>query len=185
MVIRKKKKKNNFVGPEVRINSQIWDDEVRVLDAEGANLGLMKTKDALKQAQSLNLDLVEVSNKNKPALVKIIDYGKFLYDKKKKDKDIKAKTVVTETKTVQVKPGTGEGDLALKARNISKWLEDGDKVKLDLFLRGRAKYMDKDFLEERLKRVLLLVTANYKISDKPKKSPKGLTIVLELDKRKK
>jgi len=185
MVIRKKKKKNNFVGPTVRINSQIWDDEVRVLDAEGNNLGMMATKDALKQAQSLNLDLVEVSNKSKPSLVKIIDYGKFLYDKKKKDKEIKAKTVTTEIKTVQVKPGTGEGDLILKAKNISKWLNDGDKVKLDLFLRGRAKYMDNGFLEERLERVLLLVTANYKISDGPKKSPKGLSLILELDKRKK
>jgi len=169
----------------VRINSQIWDDEVRVLDAEGNNLGMMATKDALKQAQSLNLDLVEVSNKSKPSLVKIIDYGKFLYDKKKKDKEIKAKTVTTEIKTVQVKPGTGEGDLILKAKNISKWLNDGDKVKLDLFLRGRAKYMDNGFLEERLERVLLLVTANYKISDGPKKSPKGLSLILELDKRKK
>ncbi|HIP21616.1 MAG TPA: translation initiation factor IF-3 [Candidatus Pacebacteria bacterium] len=81
---------------------------------------MMATKDALKQAQSLNLDLVEVSNKSKPSLVKIIDYGKFLYDKKKKDKEIKAKTVTTEIKTVQVKPGTGEGDLILKAKNISK-----------------------------------------------------------------
>ena len=185
MVIRKKKKSNNFVGPAVRINSQIWDDEVRVLDAEGNNLGIMATKDALEQAQSLNLDLVEVSNKSKPSLVKIIDYGKFLYNKKKKDKEIKAKTVITEIKTVQVKPGTGEADLILKAKNISKWLNDGDKVKLDLFLRGRAKHMDKGFLEERLERVLLLVTANYKISDGPKKSPKGLSLILELDKRKK
>jgi translation initiation factor IF-3 len=80
----------------------------------------MKTKDALTKARSLNLDLVEVSGKSKPALVKIVDYGKFLYDKKKKDKEIKAKTVTTEIKTVQVKPGTGEGDLILKAKNISK-----------------------------------------------------------------
>ena len=185
MVIRKKKKKNNFAGPEVRINEQIWDDEVRVLDAEGQNLGVMKTKDALAKAKELNLDLVEVSNKSKPTLVKIVDYGKFLYDKKKKEKEIKAKTVTTDIKNVQVKPGTGEGDLILKAKNISKWLNDGDKVKLDLFLRGRAKYMEKDFLEERLERVLLLVTANYKITDGPKKSPKGLTLILELDKKKK
>ena len=185
MVIKKKKKKNNFVGPEVRINNQIWDKEVRVLDSEGQNLGVMKTEDALKQAQELNLDLVEISNKSKPTLVKIVDYGKFLYDKKKKEKEIKAKTNTTETKTVQVKPGTGEADLILKAKNITKWLLDGDKVKLDLFLRGRAKYMEKDFLEERLERVLLLVTANYKITDGPKKSPKGLTVILELDKKKK
>ncbi len=185
MVIKKKKKKNNFVGPEVRINDQIRENEVRVLDSEGKNLGVMKTSEALEQARNLNLDLVEVSSKSNPTLVKIVDYGKFLYDKKKKEKEIKAKTTTTEVKTVQVKPGTGEGDLILKAKNISKWLNDGDRVKLDLFLRGRAKYMEKDFLEERLERVLLLVTANYKITDGPKKSPKGLTVILELDKKKK
>jgi translation initiation factor IF-3 len=80
----------------------------------------MKTKDALEKARELNLDLVEVSNKSKPTLVKIVDYGKFLYDKKKKEKEIKAKTVTTDIKNVQVKPGTGEGDLILKAKNISK-----------------------------------------------------------------
>jgi len=185
MAKRKKKKKNNNVGPEVRINEQIREKEVRVLDSEGKNLGIMPTEEALSKAQELNLDLVEISSKTDPVLVKIIDYGKFLYDKKKKEKEIKAKSTNIETKNIQVKPGTGEGDLILKAKKITEWLNNGDKVKLDLFLRGRSKYMEKDFLEERLERVLLLVTTKYKITDGPKKSPKGLTVILELDKKKK
>ena len=185
MAIRKKRKKNNNVGPEVRINEQIREKEVRVLDSEGKNLGIMPTEEALSKAQELNLDLVEISSKTDPVLVKIIDYGKFLYDKKKKEKEIKAKSTNIETKNIQVKPGTGEGDLILKAKKITEWLNNGDKVKLDLFLRGRSKYMEKDFLEERLERVLLLVTTKYKITDGPKKSPKGLTVILELDKKKK
>ena len=121
MVIRKKKKKQkNIGGPEVRINEQIREREVRVLDTEGQMIGIMTGEKALEQAKKLNLDLVEVSAKSSPVLVKIIDYGKFLYDKKKKDKEIKAKTNITETKNIQVKPGTGEGDLILKAKKISQ-----------------------------------------------------------------
>ena len=184
MVIRKKKKKQKQAQPEVRINEQISAKEVRVLDAEGQNLGIMSFDEALNKAYDLGLDLVEISAKADPVLVKIIDYGKFVYDKKKREKEIKAKTVVTETKTVQIKPGTGEGDLALKAKKISEWLKDGNKVKLDLFLRGRSKYLEKDFLEERLERILVLITTKYKIVDGPKKSPKGLSVVLEVDKKK-
>lgn len=120
MVIRKKKKKQKQAQPEVRINHQIRADEVRVLDSEGKNLGVMTTDEARKIAEDLGLDLVEVSSKTKPVLVRVIDYGKFVYEKKKREKEIKAKTNIVETKTVQVKPNTGEGDLALKAKKISE-----------------------------------------------------------------
>ena len=165
--------------PLVRINDQIRYPEVRVLDAEGGNLGTMSSKEALAKAIDWGLDLVEISAKAKPPLVKIVDYGKFAYDKKKKEKESKSKQKTVETKNIQVKVGTGEGDLILKAKNISKWLEDGQRVKLDLFLRGRVKYLEKGFLEERLKRILKLVTVAYRIADGPKKSPKGLTLFLE------
>ena len=165
--------------PIVRLNDQIRYSEVRVLDDEGGNIGIMSSDEALVKAQKLNLDLIEISNKSNPVLVKIADYGKFAYNEKKKAKEIKAKTKTTETKNVQVKVGTGEGDLILKAKNISKWLEENQRVKLDLFLRGRVKYLEKDFLEERLKRILKLVTVPYRIANGPKQSPKGLTLFLE------
>ncbi len=172
---RKHKKKEE----RTRINSQIRSEEVRVLTEDGENLGVMSSSEALDKAYDMGLDLIEISPNAKPPIVKIADYGKFKYDQKKKAKETKAKTKTTETKNIQVKIGTGEGDMILKAKNISTWLSEGNRVKLDLFLPGRAKYLEKGFLEERLKRILLLVTEPHKIADGPKKSPKGLTLILE------
>ena len=169
----------------VRINEQINYPEVRVLADEGENLGTMSADDALEMAYGRGLDLVEVSAKSKPPIVKITDYGKFKYEKKKKEQESRQKTKTTETKVIQVKPNTSEGDLVVKAKNISKWLKDGHRVKLDLFLRGRSKYMEQDFLKERMERVLHFVSESYKIADGPKKSPKGLSCVLERDTKKK
>lgn len=169
----------------VRINEQITYEEVRVLADEGENLGTMSAEAALQMAYDRGYDLVEVSGKSKPPIVKITDYGKFKYEKKKKEQESRQKTKTTETKVIQVKPNTGEGDLVIKAKNISKWLKEGHRVKLDLFLRGRSKYMEQDFLKERMERVLHFVSEQYKIADGPKKSPKGLSCVLERDTKKK
>jgi translation initiation factor IF-3 len=117
IIVAKKYKKWE---PLVKINDQIRYPEVRVLDADGENIGVMSSKEALEKAIALNLDLVEISAKSKPVLVKIVDYGKFAYDQKKKAKEVKAKQKTVETKNIQVKVGTGEGDLILKAKNISK-----------------------------------------------------------------
>ncbi len=171
------------MSERIRINNQIRSLEVRVLDDEGTNLGVMSSDEAMKKAQSLGLDLIETSPNAKPPIVKITDYGKFQYNLKKKQKETKAKAHTTETKTLQVKIGTGEHDLLLKAKNASKWLKEGHRIKLDLFLAGRAKYLKQDFLKERMDRILILITENYKIADGPKKSPKGLTVILEKDKK--
>jgi translation initiation factor IF-3 len=74
---------------------------------------------------------------------------------------------------------TGQHDLELKAKRASEWLKEGHRVKFDLFLIGRAKYMEKDFLKERMDRMLKFVTEEYKVADGPKKSPKGMTMILE------
>ncbi len=171
--------------PLVKLNDQIRYPEVRVLDQAGGNIGIMSSSEALDKAIDLGLDLIEINFRSRPVLVKIADYGKFAYDEKKKAKETKAKQSKVETKNIQIKVGTGEGDLILKAKNISKWLLEGHRVKLDLFLRGRIKYSGKDFLEERLKRILKLVTTTYKIADGPKRSPKGLTLFLEKGNKKK
>jgi translation initiation factor IF-3 len=123
--------------------------------------------------------LIEISPNSNPPIVKIMDYGKFLYEEKKKQKEAKSKAHTTETKIIQVKMNTGEHDLELKAKNISKWIKEGNRIKLDLFLKGREKYMDKAFLKERLERILRLVSEDYKVAEEPKKSPKGLSMVLE------
>lgn len=108
-----------------------------------------------------------------------MDYGKFRYQAGRKASEMKAKSHVTETKSVQVKIGTGEHDQQLKARRTAEWLEEGHRVKVDLFLWGRYKYMEEAFLKERLDRFLRVIPTEYKIADDIKKSPKGFTITLE------
>jgi len=183
-VINKDIIKNNL-NKFTRINNQIRASEVRVLSSEDENLGIMPTKEAIIKAEEQGLDLIEISAMAKPPIVKIMDYGKFQYDQKKKANVAKLKTVKTETKVIQIKIGTGEHDLNLKANRISEWLSQGNRVKLDLFLIGRTKYMKFNFLKERLERVLRLVSVSYKIADGPKKSPKGLTAILEKSKESK
>lgn len=161
------------------VNEQIRSREVRVIGHEGENIGVLDTKDAIARAKDLNLDLIEISPHAKPPVAKIADYGKFQYDQKKKLKVQRAKAQQSEIKTIQIKVGTGENDLALKAKRVSEWLKEGHRIKLDLFLPGRTKYMDKDFLIARFDRIFNLITEEFKIAEPPKKSPKGMTTVLE------
>lgn len=109
----------------------------------------------------------------------MMDFGKFQYAENKKQKAAKAKSKVTETKTMQIKVGTSDHDLDLKAKKASKWLKEGHRIKIDLFLPGRTKFMDFNFLKERMDRVLHLMTEEYKVADSPKKSLKGMTVVIE------
>ncbi|KKR45094.1 MAG: Translation initiation factor IF-3 [Parcubacteria group bacterium GW2011_GWC1_40_13] len=142
-------------------------------------MGVMSLREALEKAHELSFDLIEISPNANPPVAKIMDYGKFQYDERKKEKTAKAKSKTVETKNVQVKVGTGDHDLELKAKKASEWLQEGNRVKIDLFLVGRTKFMDIKFLKERLERILKLITINYKVAEEPKKSPKGLTIVIE------
>jgi translation initiation factor IF-3 len=163
----------------IRINQAIRARELRVIGAGGENIGVIPTKEALEMAVEANLDLIEISPTAKPPVAKIMDYGKYQYELKKKAKVVKSKSHVTETKGIQVKIGTGEHDLALKARRVAEWLEDGHRVKVDLFLWGRYKYMEPGFLKERLERFLKLIPAEYKLADEIQKSPKGYSTTLE------
>ncbi|PIR84598.1 translation initiation factor IF-3 [Candidatus Kaiserbacteria bacterium CG10_big_fil_rev_8_21_14_0_10_47_16] len=163
----------------IRINKAIRASELRVIGAAGENVGVISTSDALAMAEEANLDLIEISPNAKPPVAKIMDYGKYQYEQKKRAKEVKAKSHVTETKGIQVKIGTGDHDLTLKAKRVAAWLEEGHRVKIDLFLWGRYKYMEEGFLKERLERFLKLVPAEYKIADEIKRSPKGFTTTLE------
>lgn len=108
-----------------------------------------------------------------------MDYGKFQYDQQKKAREAKAKAHTTETKAIQVEVVTGEHDLTRKARQAASWLREGHRVKIELFLKGRYKYMDEAFLKERLNRFVLSVPEEYKIADDMQKGPKGFFLVLE------
>ena len=162
-----------------RINHAIRAQELRVIGADGENLGTLSLAEALKLAETSKLDLIEISPNAKPPVAKIMDFGQYRYDTKRKASAAKAKAHVTETKSVQVKIGTGEHDQQLKAKRIAEWLEEGHRVKVDLFLWGRYKYMEPAFLKERLDRFLKIIPLEYKVADEMKKSPKGFTTTLE------
>lgn len=164
---------------KIRINNAIRARELRVLGAKGENLGVLSLNDALKAAEDANLDLIEVSPNANPPVAKIMDYGQYRYETKRKASEVKSRSHVTETKSMQVKIGTSEHDQNLKARRIAEWLSEGHRVKIDLFLWGRYKYMEPAFLKERLERFLKIIPIEYKIADEMKKSPKGFTTTLE------
>lgn len=162
-----------------RINDAIRARELRVIGAEGENLGVISLAEAKKAADAAKLDLIEISPNAKPPVAKIMDYGQYRYETKRKASEVKSKSHVTETKSVQVKIGTGEHDQLLKAKRASEWLNEGHRVKVDLFLWGRYKYMEPAFLKERLERFLKIIPAEYKLADEIKKSPKGYTCTIE------
>ncbi len=175
--------KHTQLKETVAINQYIRASELRVIGQDDENLGIISRDDALKIAKEAGLDLIEISPRAVPPVAKIMDYGKFQYTQQKKQREIKAKSHVTETKTVQIKVGTGDHDLGLKAKRISEWLKESHRVRVDLFLRGRYKYMEEKFLKSRIEEFLKLVTEDYKIADEIKKSPKGFSTTLERGKK--
>ncbi len=162
-----------------RINRQIRAKELRVIGDEGENFGLISLDDAIKEAEAKGLDLIEISPNAKPPVAKIMDYGKYQYSENKKKRASKAKAKNVEVKSVQVKVGTGENDLNLKAKKASKWLQEGHRIKVELFLPGRTKYMEKGFLETRLDRILKLITEDFTFAQEVKKVPKGINVIIE------
>lgn len=162
-----------------RINQFIRSAELRIIGPENENFGVMTLSEALAKASSFGMDLIEISASANPPVAKIADYGKFQYDLNKKQKLAKSKSHEVEVKNIQVKIGTGEHDLALKAKKASEWLKEGHRVKIELFLIGRSKYMDEKFLKERLARVLALITEEYKVTEEPKRGLKGWTTIIE------
>lgn len=162
-----------------RINHQIKAPELRVITENGDNLGVISLADAMREAQTRGLDLIEISPNSTPPVAKITDYGKFQYDEKKKQRVAKSKAQTSDLKNIQVKIGTGEHDLELKAKKASEWLKEGHRVKIDLFLIGRSKYMDINFHKERLERIFKLITVEYKVSSPPVKGLKGLSTIIE------
>lgn len=165
-----------------KINSQIKSTELRVLNDEGESLGIFPIAEALEMAKKQGVDLIEINALSKPAIAKLMEYGKYQYEQKKKAQKAKLGAKTTETKSLQIKIGTGDHDLELKAKTASKWLKEGHRIKVELFLRGRSKGMNQAFLKERLDRVLHFITEHYKIAEPHKQSPKGLAIVIERDK---
>ncbi len=163
----------------ININHFIRARELRVIDQDGNNIGIISNEEAQKMAQEAGLDLIEISATAVPPIAKIMDYGKFQYDENKKQKASKATVKTVEIKNIQVKIGTGENDLSMKAKRASEWLDEGHQVKAELFVSGRSKFLPEDFLNARLQKFLNLISVDYKVSVPIKRGPKGPVIVIE------
>lgn len=170
-----------MIGERLNINQEIRARELRVIGAEGENFGVLPIEEALAKAKEAGQDLIEISPQAVPPVAKIADYGKFEYERSKKDKAVRAKSKVSETKEVQIKVGTGEHDMMLKARKAAQWLEEGHRVRAELFLKGRYKGMEEAFLKERLMKFLERIPYAYRIADPVVRSPKGFAGIIERD----
>jgi len=121
----------------VRRNEDINAPQLRVIAADGSQAGVMSRYDALQMASAAELDLVEVSPTAEPPVVRIMDYGKFLFEQNKKAHSAKRKQKQIQVKEVKFRPGTGESDYQIKLRNLTRFLTEGDKAKVTLRFRGR------------------------------------------------
>ena len=154
---------NNNKGQ--RINENLRVREVRLIDDEGNQMGIVPTQEALKLAKEKDLDLVEVSPNANPPVCKILDYGKYRFEQEKKLRDSKKNQKVLKLKEIRMQPKIGSGDLDTKAKHIQEFLNEGDKVKVTIRFRGRElahTELGYDVLNEVLKRL----TSAYNI-DKP------------------
>lgn len=122
-------------GP--RVNDRIRAPEIRLIGAEGENIGVVTPAKALELAEEAGLDLVEISPNAAPPVCKIMDYGKFKYEQQKREAEARKKQHIIEIKEVKFRPGTDTHDYDVKMRNVIRFLEGGDKVKVTLRFRGR------------------------------------------------
>ena len=124
-------------GPQIRVNHRIRVPEVRVVLDDGSQLGVMPTSEALKAAEGRGLDLVEVNPKSIPPVCKILDFGRYKYEEKKRQSEAKRKQTIVELKEVKLRPKTDDHDLQVKVRSARRFLESGNKVKFTVRFRGR------------------------------------------------
>jgi translation initiation factor IF-3 len=120
-----------------RINNEINAREVRLIDADGEPIGVVNIRDALARAADAGLDLVEIAAQAEPPVCKLLDYGKFKYEEQKKKAEARKKQKVIEVKEVKFRPNIEENDFQVKLRNVRRFLEEGNKVKVFLTFRGR------------------------------------------------
>lgn len=161
----------------MRINEEIRAREVRVIDENGAQLGLMSANDALQAAMERHLDLVEISPSAKPPVCKIIDYGKFRYEQQKRDKEARKKQKTFDIKEVKLRPGIEDHDFDVKLKNAIRFLEDGDKVKVTIMFRGRE-LSHPELGEELLTKMAARLDTMAVVEKKPKLEGKNMIMIV-------
>ncbi len=162
---------------KVFVNKSIRSPEVRVIDPEGKQLGIIPLNEALKAAEAEGLDLVEVAPNSSPPVCRIMDYGKFKYQQSKKAHEARKSQTTIQVKEVKMRPKTGEHDFQYKLRHIKKFLADGNKAKIHIIFRGREiTHSDKGM--QILNRIAEEVEEIGTIEQKPKLEGRNMAMVI-------
>ena len=151
--------------------------EVRLIDPEGVQLGVVSTREALAKAEELALDLVEISPDAQPPVCRLMDYGKFIFDKKQSDKEAKKKQRQMQIKEIKIRPGTDDGDYQVKLRNLIRFLTDGDKAKVTLRFRGRE-MAHQELGLEMLKRIAADLAEYATVEQEPNLEGRAMVMVV-------
>lgn len=159
------------------MNQEIKAPEVRVIDDQNKHVGVMPLGEALKMAGERGVDLIEVGAAAIPPVCKLIDYGKYMYQQEKLQRESKKKQKEQETKETRLGVGISKHDLELKAGQVSKFLEEKNKVRIEMKLRGREK-LHFDLAREKMEMFLKLVTVEFKRDVDVKKTPSGFFIII-------
>ena len=165
-------------GP--RMNNKIFAKSVQVITADGKNLGVMPTAQALQIASDEGLDLVEMNANSVPPIVKIMDYGKFKYEQKKRASEARKNQKTVELKEVWVKPFIEENDLNIKMKKVFEFLDDGNKVKIAVMTHGNKKVLarGKDAIPELFARILEIVNGRATLESKSKPDERTKSIII-------
>ena len=164
-----------------RVNHEIRAAELRIISPTGENLGIKSLREALELTHGYGLDLIEISPTAKPPVARIMDRGKYQYQLEKEARKSRKKTKEVELHGVRVRLGTGAHDLLLKTKKVEEFLSSGDRVQIQLTLRGREKSLDKKFVRERLNKILGMILVPFKVAEEPKAGPRGLIMIIEPD----
>lgn len=143
----------NRIAKEANINRNIRASEVRVIDADGRQAGVLPLRDALRLAEEQGLDLVEVAPNASPPVCRIMNYGKYKYQQNKRTQEARKKQTVIQVKEVKVRPHTEEHDFQFKMRHVKRFLTEGHKVKVSMLFRGRE-IVHPEFGKEALERIV-------------------------------
>lgn len=162
------------------MNGRIFAKSVQVISATGQNLGIMPTPAALQLASDEGLDLVEINANNTPPIVKIMDYGKFKYEQKKRANEARKNQKTIELKEVWVKPFIEENDLNIKMKKVFEFLDNGNKVKIAVMTRGNKKVLarGKDAVPELFARIMEIVGARGTLESKSKPDERTKSIIV-------
>ncbi len=162
-----KKRSRRQYRPKHYINQYIRVPEVRLVDEEGQNAGVVPTKEALSRAREKELDLVLISEKANPPVAKILKYSKFLYDERKKQASSKTKSTKSETKEVIFGPNIGDGDLQMRIDRTKEFIAEGHRVKIIVRLRGRQRAHPEVGMEK-IDRAVAELSSVARVEEKPK-----------------